>query len=1260
MRAYPEAAFQYLEAFEVILQERRDLMKQVKDFFGDMVDLYGNLYSQIESQSKEIKKILTGSKGDSIVDLVYAILQDLIDQQQKNLDHIKTIFNLLKASNKIIATCISEQQSQSNGFFNMTKKLFNDFGKAANKKKWVIDTCQFLGISFDSLNQHEKKRIVVIKEQIQQLVKQICSFLEDNTKQSKEQQTELTQKKEHLDEEILQVFTSYSKIFENPVINLDGTIYEYQKQFKISGQLQKQLDEISNKQYIYNQIDQLTSSNVSSQDKETPQNGGDNSPTRSSKGSADSQNGTNSNTKEGKDDLTSSMSASAKGSSKKEARFTLLFGLNEKEQPIDTFNCAFSHKILLQGKMYIFGDRIGFYSYFNSQSFVGDTALSIPYIDIIRIDKSKNALIFDNSIAIITQRGELFFTSYVQRDNCYKLITYLMQAVKEGRNSMIISAKRFLEGSGANNEQIEESRKLSDFSSNGAQQPASQNNPAPFTINKEVEEMQDIVLNNNQQVVEPKELSANVGTVEQSSLEDNTIDNKNLAGIQNKDSTQIIDQTKSITERGLPQVDKISSAIEKDCTNNLSAANSIIPSLNVSAANSPKNQKSNSNVQQQSDLLPSEVIRDFSSQQTLGLPIVQSTVIEDNSWIQQRKNAFKQQSIFEKAQNVSEFQLQFPNVAPREIFNILFGLNSYNPQPEGSQEFPNFRYYIFQEFQKDTEIKFETFNPPPPQWYANLDCSDKDTVKNSPETSSLEFKVAHPVREKIPFGPKVSHCQNIEKYFWISAEEFIIEREIILSKIPYCDSFTIRFQYNINQVSDQTKILIKLYVYFMKSTVFKGRIENGSLSENTEVINTIFTPQAQIAIQNYQKFEKVQRLQRQKQEAEQNSELLAYKQSQTLNLSIGDSQQIDFLERQNSQSIQNQQKIDERRKRFKEQSLFTNAVKTSDFELLVPEAHPRKIFNIIFFDRNYKPENSDKTYPHYLYYFMEEFQKDVDMHFGKFSPPPPVWYANLESVDTNSVYNSENYSLREYKYVHPVREKVPFAPKVSHCQNKEKYFWINEDEFIIEKEVFLSKIPYCDYFTVRFQYVFTKNENQGTKIICKIYVNFIKSTNFKGRIESSSLSENTDVWKNAFSPQILQVMQRYIQKNAEKRKQIQEQLQQSIRLSAVQSLRSEDSSLQNQNVNKKSPPVKKSKRGIIIEQQNQITQLYKLNEERFKSLNKRLHDMQGNRSSKQSIQKYSDSYNYNFDNKSNTPIQMKKTNQLTKYQQNSFIKLFVN
>lgn len=85
--------------------------------------------------------------------------------------------------------------------------------------------------------------------------------------------------------------------------------------------------------------------------------------------------------------------------------------------------------------MYIFYDRIGFHSYFNSQSFVGNTALSIPYKDILKIEKRKNAVVFDNSIAIVTLKGELFFTSYVARDACFTLLSYLISKCNDPNKS---------------------------------------------------------------------------------------------------------------------------------------------------------------------------------------------------------------------------------------------------------------------------------------------------------------------------------------------------------------------------------------------------------------------------------------------------------------------------------------------------------------------------------------------------------------------------------------------------------------------------------------------------------------------------------------------------------------------------------------------------------------------------------------------------------------------------------------------------------
>jgi len=95
------------------------------------------------------------------------------------------------------------------------------------------------------------------------------------------------------------------------------------------------------------------------------------------------------------------------------------FGLTQGEMIYSVFSCALSDKMLVQGKMFISNKKIGFHSYFNKHTFIGETKMIIPKNDIIRIEKRINALIFDNSIAIITPRGELFFTSFVFRDKAY-------------------------------------------------------------------------------------------------------------------------------------------------------------------------------------------------------------------------------------------------------------------------------------------------------------------------------------------------------------------------------------------------------------------------------------------------------------------------------------------------------------------------------------------------------------------------------------------------------------------------------------------------------------------------------------------------------------------------------------------------------------------------------------------------------------------------------------------------------------------------
>lgn len=164
-----------------------------------------------------------------------------------------------------------------------------------------------------------------------------------------------------------------------------------------------------------------------------------------------------------------------------------------------------------------------------------------------------------------------------------------------------------------------------------------------------------------------------------------------------------------------------------------------------------------------------------------------------------------------------------------------------------------------------------------------------------------------------------------------------------------------------------------------------------------------------------------------------------------------------------------------------------------------------------------------------MHYLTEDLQKDTNVLFGAFSPPPPKSYADLDSDDLSGadIECFQDYSLREYKLIHPVKEKIPFGPKVSHCEFKEKYYWITPEEFFIEKEVFISKIPYADYFSVRFLFHVHRDHlaaAAATKIDFKIYVNFTKSTTFRGTIEKGSLSENTQVWNTLLAPNITSII----------------------------------------------------------------------------------------------------------------------------------------
>ena len=98
------------------------------------------------------------------------------------------------------------------------------------------------------------------------------------------------------------------------------------------------------------------------------------------------------------------------------------------EKLLKTFTCALADKIILQGRLYVTNDRLCFHSKFNADNvFFGGTFIEIPKKDIIKLEKKKNGIFFDNSLSITTINGEVFLTSFFKRNKAFDLISKITE-----------------------------------------------------------------------------------------------------------------------------------------------------------------------------------------------------------------------------------------------------------------------------------------------------------------------------------------------------------------------------------------------------------------------------------------------------------------------------------------------------------------------------------------------------------------------------------------------------------------------------------------------------------------------------------------------------------------------------------------------------------------------------------------------------------------------------------------------------------------
>lgn len=95
-----------------------------------------------------------------------------------------------------------------------------------------------------------------------------------------------------------------------------------------------------------------------------------------------------------------------------------LFRLPPEEVLIQDFNCALQENFILQGHMYLFFHHICFYS----NLFGFETKKIIHFDEITSVKRAKTAGIFPTAIELTASDKKYFFTSFLSRDEAFKLI----------------------------------------------------------------------------------------------------------------------------------------------------------------------------------------------------------------------------------------------------------------------------------------------------------------------------------------------------------------------------------------------------------------------------------------------------------------------------------------------------------------------------------------------------------------------------------------------------------------------------------------------------------------------------------------------------------------------------------------------------------------------------------------------------------------------------------------------------------------------
>lgn len=203
-----------------------------------------------------------------------------------------------------------------------------------------------------------------------------------------------------------------------------------------------------------------------------------------------------------------------------------------------------------------------------------------------------------------------------------------------------------------------------------------------------------------------------------------------------------------------------------------------------------------------------------------------------------------------------------------------------------------------------------------------------------------------------------------------------------------------------------------------------------------------------------------------------------------------------------------QQQFSVRRQRIKAEveKVHGQLVQFPTKPLIVPDMTVREVYNLIYSNQEYINQANKQTYRNFIEFYMIEQLREENIKITQIDPAEPDYFGDIYSENLLQLIDYADFSQRMIECTHPIKKSI-FMPSQCQCVIQEKFYWLGQDEIIIERNLSLRGIPMGECFdVVAMQYI----EQQGNDVKWSngYYIKFKKSTWFKGMIESSAKEEN--------------------------------------------------------------------------------------------------------------------------------------------------------